>query len=495
MVQNCRNIGIYSNFSFITVNDSVIRNNNQGIYNYGYGGTLVLNRSSVSGNVTPGSDGGGGIFYSLGSVILNNSTIGNNQAGHGGGVVVSSVTMEINNSTIVGNRASQGDGGGILSHYSTVTLTNSILAENTAYGTGQNCKGDVNSAGYNLIGDTSGCNFTPGAGDIITTVNARLGSLVGVAGIPRYYPLLTGSLAIDTGDPSGCMGSTGPLTTDQRGVLRVGHCDIGAYEYTPPGAAASIYAFSGTPQRAAPHTTFGLPFQVTVLDSIGTPVSDTLVTFSAPASGASGTFTDTDTYTTTSVTTESGFASAVSFTANYSTGTYTVTATVGDVVTPANFLLNNFAQAYLPLIAKPDPAAIVKEYPFTDRCMQFPVQYNGQDAARVNMCVTSVQIRVDGQMRFNVKWTVEFLTNAIDWVRKNSDVGNRNMYLTNNLGNRYDHVALGGAAANAVYFYRVGGPTTATGWYLFPPAGSGATVFAFHDDDQHTVIENIVLAP
>jgi hypothetical protein len=68
------------------------------------------------------------------------------------------------------------------------------------------------------------------------------------------------------------------------------------------------------------------------------------------------------------------------------------------------------------------------------------------------------------------------------------------MNITDNLGNRYDHVATGGAAAQTTYFYRIGGPYSADGWYLFPAANSGATVFTFHDDDQQLMIDNIVLS-
>jgi len=221
----------------------------------------------------------------------------------------------------------------------TVALKNTILAGNTA-SSGPDCWGSIGSGGYNLVGDTSGCTFTPGIGDL-THLNARLSQLIGPPGVPRYHPLLSGSPAIDAGNPAGCAGSTGPLATDQRGAARVGRCDIGAYEYTTPGPAASVYAHAGTPQRASPLRAFAVPFQAGVLDGIGSPVSNAIVAFSAPASGPSGTFADTGTYTTTATTGEGGVATAATFTANGLLGTYTVTAAASGVVTPIGYLLTN----------------------------------------------------------------------------------------------------------------------------------------------------------
>ena len=40
------------------------------------------------------------------------------------------------------------------------------------------------------------------------------------------------SIAVNGGDPAGCKDDNGnPLATDQRGYLRVGACDIGAFEF------------------------------------------------------------------------------------------------------------------------------------------------------------------------------------------------------------------------------------------------------------------------
>jgi len=335
--------GIDNDFGTATLNNSTVSGNTAngaggGIYN---GNTATLNNSTVSGNTANGA--GGGIYiYTYGTLTLNNSTVSGNTAIDGGGGIYNYYlgTATLNNSTVTNNAVIiRGYGGGIGGNGA--LLRNSILAGNTA-ASGPDCSGTVNSADYNLVGNTSGCTFTSGSGDL-TNVNAGLGPLIGSAGKPKYHPLLWGSPAIDAGNPTGCTGSTGPLTTDQRGVARVERCDIGAYEYTTPGPAALIYAFAGTPQHAAPLDMYMMPLQAAVLDSLGSPVSDTIVLFSAPMSGASGTFADTSTYTTTATTAEGGVATAAIFTANGLTGTFTVTATVGAVATPANFLVGNLA--------------------------------------------------------------------------------------------------------------------------------------------------------
>ena len=109
------------------------------------------------------------------------------------------------------------------------------------------------------------------------------------------------------------------------------------------GAAASITATAGTPQSAAINTAFATQLQATVKDSLSNPVSGVTVTFTAPASGASGTFAGG---VNTATTNAQGVATAPVFTANGTTGgPYTVTATVSGVATPANFSLTNLLTA------------------------------------------------------------------------------------------------------------------------------------------------------
>jgi hypothetical protein len=107
------------------------------------------------------------------------------------------------------------------------------------------------------------------------------------------------------------------------------------------GGAASITANAGTtPQSATVNTSFANPLAVTVKDSGSNPISGANVVFTAPSTGASGTFSNS-TNTITVATNGSGVASAP-FTANgTSGGPYSVTAMVGSFAT--SFSLTNTA--------------------------------------------------------------------------------------------------------------------------------------------------------
>jgi hypothetical protein len=104
------------------------------------------------------------------------------------------------------------------------------------------------------------------------------------------------------------------------------------------GPPATITATGGTPQSASIGTAFAA-LQATVRDSGNNPLSGITVTFTAPAqTGASGTFAGG---VNTAITNVSGVAAAPTFTANSTTGGYTVTASAPGVGTPASFSLTN----------------------------------------------------------------------------------------------------------------------------------------------------------
>jgi hypothetical protein len=91
---------------------------------------------------------------------------------------------------------------------------------------------------------------------------------------------------------------------------------------------ASITSAAGDLQSQTVGAEFTTALSVTVMDASGTPVavSGLPVTFTAPATGASGYFVDTDTNTTTATTNSSGVATAALFVAGPTAGSYTVTA-------------------------------------------------------------------------------------------------------------------------------------------------------------------------
>jgi hypothetical protein len=115
------------------------------------------------------------------------------------------------------------------------------------------------------------------------------------------------------------------------------------------GPPASITATSGSLQDATISTAFEAPLVATVVDSNQNPVTGASVTFTAPASGASGTFANSTT-TETDTTDASGMATSSPFTANATAGAYAVTATVG-ALAPATFTLTNITGAVISITA------------------------------------------------------------------------------------------------------------------------------------------------
>jgi hypothetical protein len=231
--------GIFNqNQAILTINNSTVSGNEavSGYFHFASGsgisnfGTLTLNNSTVSGNIgTCGSLPcfpilGGGINNGFGTLTINNSTITGNSATEGGGIDNRYGILTISNSTVSGNRSYSG--GGI---FGVATLQNSIVADN---GYGGDCHGTVSSI-FSLSSDNT-CDLD-GPGDLNNT-DPKLGTLGYYGGPTQTIPLLSGSWAIDAGNPSGCTDQKGYLLkTDQRGLPRPdkedkGGCDMGAYE-------------------------------------------------------------------------------------------------------------------------------------------------------------------------------------------------------------------------------------------------------------------------
>ncbi len=112
------------------------------------------------------------------------------------------------------------------------------------------------------------------------------------------------------------------------------------------GPPASIVATSGTPQTTPPGSAFGAPLVVTVTDAAGNPVVGFTVTFTAPTSGASGSFAGG---LKTATTNSAGVATSQVFTANATAGSYAVTAAVAGLTATASFSLTNGVPSLGPL--------------------------------------------------------------------------------------------------------------------------------------------------
>jgi hypothetical protein len=113
---------------------------------------------------------------------------------------------------------------------------------------------------------------------------------------------------------------------------------------TPPPPTIAITANSGYTASAGVGGSFG-KLSATVTSN-GSAASGVSVTFTAPSTGASGTFATTPAAATdTETTNASGIATSQAFTANTTAGPYSVTASTAGAATPASFALTNTAAA------------------------------------------------------------------------------------------------------------------------------------------------------
>ena len=237
--------GIYTSGGTLAVTSSTVSGNiagfGGGILNDG--GTVTIWNSCISGNTAKSlitrADAtatfsrygwGGGIFNSNGSVTITNSTLSGNVAqgddgttfSGGGGIYTESI-LTVVNSTIAGNFSVSG--GGIQKIDGTVSLSNSIVADNSAP-TGADISG-TSTGDYNLVQKGS---FPTGTNNI-TGQDAKLGVLSSNGGPTKTHALLSGSPALDAGDPN--FNATN-MPYDQRGVsfprVKNGRIDIGAWE-------------------------------------------------------------------------------------------------------------------------------------------------------------------------------------------------------------------------------------------------------------------------
>jgi predicted outer membrane repeat protein len=202
-----------------------------------YGGAVQLSQSApIFRNVTFSNNSanisGGAIFSSTSSdPTLANVTFANNSAvNQGGGLYTGgSSDATLTNVTFSNNSAGL-TGGGIYALNGTITLQNTIIANST---NGGDCvSGSVVFAGtgHNLIEATGSdaCDLTNGVNSNIIGSDPILGTLTGS---PAYFPLISGSPAINAGDNAAC--ADAPVNNEsQNGISRPQNsiCDIGSYE-------------------------------------------------------------------------------------------------------------------------------------------------------------------------------------------------------------------------------------------------------------------------
>jgi hypothetical protein len=244
----------FSNGTLVVLNCTISGNsagdNGGGIYNYGGSMTATLKviNSTLSGNSAHFY--GGGIFTisayggSAPADVLNSTFSGNSAGRFGGGIYNNAFTggsspLAVLHSTFSDNSAFGGPSGGIANVSGTLQLGSTILNASSI----SNDSGTITSLGYNLSSDNGG-DFLTATGDQINTT-PMLGPLQDNGGPTFTHALLTGSSAIDAGDPNFDPNAFNPpMLYDQRGsdYDRVAHgrIDIGAFEIVMPSYTGQV---------------------------------------------------------------------------------------------------------------------------------------------------------------------------------------------------------------------------------------------------------------
>jgi hypothetical protein len=223
-----------------TISNNRTSGNGGGIAN---DGSLTITNSTISDNSANSISSYGGGIFNNGTLTITNSTIFGNAAFFGGGIL-NTGTLTIANSTISGNRTSSGTGagcgGGISSgSSSSATARSTIIALNNGP-SGPDFCGFLTSQGFNLIGNSAGATITPAqSSDQIGSPGAPIDPLLGPL---QYNGGPTFTLALQSNSPAVNGGDPNAPTRDQRGYLRSGLSDIGAFEFggTVPVSLANI---------------------------------------------------------------------------------------------------------------------------------------------------------------------------------------------------------------------------------------------------------------
>jgi hypothetical protein len=202
-------------------------------------------------------NGGGVATVSIGSSeieLLQTTVSANWSNGSGGGISISVMggRTTLSHSTVTQNFAAQLGGGVFATANGPVQITHTIVA----YNIGPSSNPDLRVAtgtldlSFSLIGNSNGSGLTPAPvgspdvnGNLIggtttsTRIDPKLGPLADIGGPTMTHALLSGSPAINAGDPAAMAGVGGVPFNDQRGnpFTRVygGRIDIGAFEVQP----------------------------------------------------------------------------------------------------------------------------------------------------------------------------------------------------------------------------------------------------------------------
>jgi hypothetical protein len=197
---------------------------------------------------------------------------------------------------------------------------------------------DAASVSWTAAFNTAVAGVTSGDFALANTGLTGTPAITGVAPVGGSSPATQWTVTASTGTGSGTLGLN--MTGDSGMDHTISNLTYTGGIYTIDRSPASIAPNGGTtPQHTTIGTPFGTALSVTVKDAFNNPVANATVTFTAPGSGASGTFANA-TATITGTTDASGVL-AETFTANTTAGAYSVTASVSGVSPSATFSLTN----------------------------------------------------------------------------------------------------------------------------------------------------------
>jgi hypothetical protein len=163
------------------------------------------------------------------------------------------------------------------------------------------------------------------------------------------------------------------------------------------------------------------------------------------------------------------------------------TPVAATAVSPAEFAQSTpTPESNLPT-ATANPNMIMPGNYYVGKCANTTLE-NG---AKIKFCVTGVRVNSERHMFFDVSWAVSNVPNPPGYILKDS-YKSRDVYLTDNLGNQYDHITGGGEAYRTS---RLETEKPSTGWFEFGKPPVDALEFDFHDNIYHMVISGITLIP
>lgn len=263
---------------FTLFQGNIATNQGGAILTDGY--TALYNNAFIDNN----AEQGGAIFIgNSGAGEISNTTFSGNQANQNGsagikqgGAIYNDGAIRLVNCTITLNTAPVGQGGGVYNSANgfDLSLQNNIIAENTTGGDLKN-DGSITENVKNLVMNCNSCGLT-----WFSTSDPAILGLQNNGGSLPTHALDASSPAINQGQKAGA-----PID-DQRGFVRVGLPDLGAFEFAAPlnggrGTALDLdgiddYAHTFVPLMADRDDNFALEVWVKLT---ATPVGNAVVVY------------------------------------------------------------------------------------------------------------------------------------------------------------------------------------------------------------------------